>query len=115
MTAHKNYLLDFLVGLAIGAAVFFGYMIFVGQPGIFLADVLQTSSTNYIFIIAEYIILGIIPFIFYALFLFYRRNQRLPKDIFFSFLFFSLGILISYVVTDLYLGVLFQFSSPTVL
>ncbi len=115
MIARKNHLLDFLVGLAVGAAAFFGYMIFVGQPGIFLADILQTPSTNYIVIVTEYIILGIIPFIFYALFLFYRRNQRSPMALFFSFLFFSLGILISYAVADLYLGILFQLSSPTIL
>jgi len=110
MAKAKKYLIDLGVGFGFGLIFFFGPMFFISNFGFLgfklLEAILPTTlrgSSLYHGIL--YIVLSsIIPFIIYFLLPIYKKyHQRNPVVLFFSFLFFSLGVYI--VMFLLLLGV----------
>lgn len=93
----KKYLVDLAVGFAVGLVFFFSPFLLTGEGGLFgwvlLArfipkEVLQ-SLVGIFIILMYYLVLNIIPFGVYIFFI--KFFKRLYRNLFFSFLFFSMG------------------------
>ncbi len=108
----------FFVGLVTGLVFFFVPILQSGNLGIpwvekfvvIFGFAANNFSLSILLMGMVYVIIGILPFSIY-----YSLRKRSAKGLFFSFLFFSLGLLASYAVVLLILLLAFRFSSPTIL
>ena len=115
MSPKREFL---LVGLVIGLTCFFVPVLQSGNLGIPWVErfigIFGFAANNLLLSIVlmgmVYVIFGIVPFSIY-----YFLRKRNSRNLFFSFLFFSFGLLMSYAAILLTLFFAFRFSNPTVL